>query len=375
MANGFPMIWNLQALRGIAALLVVAHHMRDIAVPAGLGSFGIVVGAAGVDIFFVLSGVVIGLALCAPNQRPGAFARRRALRIVPLYWAATLVIAGLAALGLAPLGHRPGTLGWGEILKSLAFVPYLREPDLPLPVLGVGWTLNFEAFFYLLATVSLLLPPALRLRGLMLVLVSLVVLGLALPTGGLLMTFYTSPLLLEFAAGLGLAGWWLGKDRSAADLVSGLGLAGVGLALLVWQASWPGFAMLNPWRALVFGLPAVLIVAASLMFERTGLCLVRGPWQSLGVASFALYLSHPLALQAVSKLAAAMGLGPWATLALALGGVLGLAALTFALIERPLLVWLHRAGQTAPQGRDPPPGSPAVRSAQSQTRAQALPRW
>lgn len=369
------MIWNLQALRGIAALLVVAHHMRDIAVPAGIGSFAIVVGAVGVDIFFVLSGVVIGLAICQPTHGPGAFALRRALRIVPLYWATTLVIVGLAALGLAPLGHAAGTLGWGDILKSLVFVPYLRETGLPLPVLGVGWTLNFEAFFYLLATGSLLLPPALRLRGLVLVLMSLVALGLALPTGGVLARFYTSPLLLEFAAGLGLAGWWKGKDRSAADLGLGLCLAAAGLALLVWQASWPEFAMLHPWRALVFGLPAALIVAACLAFERAGVCLVRGPWQALGVASFALYLSHPIALQAASRCAAFMGLGPWATLALAWGGVLGLAALTFGLVERPLLGWLHRAGQTAPQGRGPPTGSSAVPPAQSQTRAQAVPRW
>lgn len=369
------MIWNLQALRGFAAVLVVAHHMRDVAAPAEVGPIAIVVGAAGVDIFFVLSGVVIGLAICQPGQSPGGFALRRALRIAPLYWLVTLIVAGLAALGLAPLGHPTGGLARADILMSLAFLPYLRETGLLMPVLGVGWTLNYEGFFYVLAAGCLVLPPGRRLGALVLVLLALVGLGLTLPTEGALARFYTSPLLLEFAAGLGLAGWWRNTRRGTADLTVGLCLAGAGLTLFIWHATWPDFAMLHPWRALVFGLPAVLIVAACLMLERAGLRLVWGPWQALGLASFALYVTHPLALQLALKGAVFMDLDLWPTLALAWTVVLGVAALTFVLVERPLLRWSHRVGETRPQDSAQRPGSTAVPQARIPTRARALPRW
>ncbi len=81
-----PRLHALQALRFVAAFAVMVHH--------SLTAFGppltdVVVGAAGVDIFFVISGVVIGYA----DHDDGAlrFAAKRVIRVIPLYWLATLV--------------------------------------------------------------------------------------------------------------------------------------------------------------------------------------------------------------------------------------------------------------------------------------------
>ena len=73
---------GVQVLRGVAAMMVVVLHVclfithnRDSLVPAG---------AAGVDIFFAISGAV--MALSAPALAPGDFMLLRVVRIVPLWW-------------------------------------------------------------------------------------------------------------------------------------------------------------------------------------------------------------------------------------------------------------------------------------------------
>jgi len=126
---------GLQYLRAYAALLVVFFHA------AVNAQSGFIVGEAGVDIFFVLSGFLMWR---ITNEQTAAlaFLRNRIRRIVPVYWIASLLVFVLAELGLtsrivADLGH---------LLASLFFIPY-KGPGGVYPILIVGWTLNYEMFF------------------------------------------------------------------------------------------------------------------------------------------------------------------------------------------------------------------------------------
>jgi exopolysaccharide production protein ExoZ len=138
----------LQALRAHAAAMVVFVHaistyiekigdVESMNLPQGLGQLG-------VKIFFCISGFIIynsteKLTPCFSSARE--FILRRGIRIAPLYWIATLVyVIKLSAQGNIP--------GFDEILKSILFIPYGDGHGMMRPVLGVGWSLNFEMMFY-----------------------------------------------------------------------------------------------------------------------------------------------------------------------------------------------------------------------------------
>ncbi|HEY9217739.1 MAG TPA: acyltransferase, partial [Phenylobacterium sp.] len=197
------MLPNIQGLRALAALMVAVGHLQVLfaAVHPALAWVGL--GRAGVDLFFVISGFIMVFTTEREPPSAGRFALRRILRIVPLYWAVTLAVFALAAL-------RPGLLDAGRadpvwLAKSLAFIPFDKGDGTMNPLVPVGWTLNYEMFFYALLALALI-PPLGRARY---ILVAVVVAALALPGffvsfGSDLLQFYTRPILIEFALGVGL---------------------------------------------------------------------------------------------------------------------------------------------------------------------------
>ena len=81
---------SIQYLRGFAAFGVLIYHAAE---RAG-GAFGL--GAAGVDVFFVISGFIMWVVTCKRSPSPQEFLLKRVQRIVPLYWGLTLLVAGVA---------------------------------------------------------------------------------------------------------------------------------------------------------------------------------------------------------------------------------------------------------------------------------------
>lgn len=308
-----PVLLSLQYLRAIAATAVVVFHTEW---------SHTVLGAAGVDIFFVISGFVMAMVGDrAPSPR--AFITARALRIVPLYWLVTV------AQGVA--GHE----SLRRILLSIAFIPHLDPKGNAWPVVIPGWTLNYGVFFYVLVTGLLFAPYWIRLWALGLALLALVVSGLVLHPVNVVAITYTNPILLEFMAGIVLhRAWrrgWLRSDRI------GVGLFGLGVVSLLAQFTWPAP---EAWRLLQWGLPASLIVAGSLGIEAGGRMPVW-PWLSLaGSASYAVYLMHGTVLHhlqsPVRPLPAPVAVGMLVVACLVVGvGV-------HFLIERPVTAALRR---------------------------------
>lgn len=130
-------IQSLQILRALAATSVVYLH---IGCEPWFGGFG-------VDIFFVLSGFVMCY-ITDSGESGKEFFLRRIARIVPLYWALTLITFVIA--WLKPTLFNSTTADLGNLFKSLLFIPYVKENGSISPIIPVGWTLNYEVYFYLL---------------------------------------------------------------------------------------------------------------------------------------------------------------------------------------------------------------------------------
>lgn len=156
----------LQALRAIAAIWVVIYHCHTEAwhwlspgQPRPPEPFP---WMAGVDVFFVISGFIIVLSSRKLFGAKGGFrlfVTRRLIRVLPLYWFMTTLF--LAVAFILPQVLNSATPGWREILSSYLFYPMQRSDGLTVPVYSIGWTLNYEMFFYTLFAFVVMLPQRL----------------------------------------------------------------------------------------------------------------------------------------------------------------------------------------------------------------------
>ena len=225
---------GLQMLRFAAAMLVAVMHITQ-AVSVHLTGQGAAHywerGSAGVDIFFVISGVVMGLStppsaatLAERSRQAWTFFKRRLIRVVPLYAFYTLLkVALLAALPALALRTQ---LDGAHLAASLLFIPWQSPWGDVQPVLPVGWTLNFEMFFYVVFALAVLLGLP-RLLSCLLVFLLLMA-AAALEPGTVALDFLGRGIVLEFVLGLLLAQAW--KKRSS--LPPEVGLLALGLGLL-----------------------------------------------------------------------------------------------------------------------------------------------
>jgi len=296
----------IQYLRGYAALMVVLDHSmlrlaRLNARDRWMDTYAGDLGALGVEIFFVISGFIMVSIAYDAFGRTGAtvkFWTDRLTRIAPLYYLATALVLILPPL-LGGTSFAPR-----HIIASLLFLPTDARPDQGAlaPVLGVGWTLNYEMFFYMLFGVSLLMPRRIGLGFTFATLFALVLLGQVLErTTGLqprsLGYFYTFHIMLLFALGMLLGLWRRSRWFRVVHLPAPAEI-GVGLCLIVLVAlnmTMPGVYPI--WRTSLFyamsGLAVLLTIAAAPRPRR--------PFaELLGNASFSIYLFHGLALTLVA---------------------------------------------------------------------------
>lgn len=330
---------NVQALRALAAFMVVFVHIEILAVRAGAPEGVFRFGNAGVDLFFVISGFIMVFTTGRKPMGPVAFLAARWRRVAPLYWVVTLAVAAVAVA--APRLLQNTQVDLQHLVASLLFLPLRQADGAMRPVVFVGWTLNYEMAFYVLFALGLLFRR--RASGVFAVLgvmaAAVAWAQVVRPTDPVAL-FYTAPMVLEFGAGmlLGLAWTRLRVSRAGAWLLCAAAAAAFGVILAApWL--WPGAE-----RAAVSGPAALVIVAAALGAERAGLSL-RARWiRVLGNASYATYLSHFFVTQAVVLAAARLGLsGPLPTTAIILLAFAGVAAVGVGVhygIERPMDRWL-----------------------------------
>lgn len=322
---------NIQALRALAALMVVVHHLGDMVEAVGIPRRHLEFGALGVDLFFVISGFIMVFTTDRAPTTGGRFMLNRIARIVPLYWLMTLLVFAVALA--MPSLLRSTVASPLDLLRSLAFIPYMRADGQMMPVLFLGWSLNYEMFFYAVFAVALAVGRGRHVALSVLVIVALVALGWMVHLSGSTLGFYTNTKMIEFAAGMLLA-------RALPHLPGNRAVAALALAVgCLWLMATPwlftrSVATLNAAGA------CTLIVAAVLCAERAGLVLGGRGLVLLGDASYSLYLVHPLVTQAVTalwrRLADASPLAALAAIPLALGLTVVAAVLCYRLVEAPL---------------------------------------
>ncbi len=322
-------VLSIQYLRAAAALSVVLFHTFQCV------NNGFAVGAGGVDIFFVISGFVLWTVIEAAPIGPGLFLWRRAVRVVPLYWAITLALAALVLA--APQVLPQVRFGWAHLAQSLLFIPHNDLVGDPFPLLPVGWTLNYEVILYLVMAAALVGPRAWRLWAITALLFAVTSIGFIHPPAYRL---FANPMLLQFAAGAWLGQAWL-KGRLPGKVI-GWAMVVVGVDLFAAQQVMRLHApdmivLLDLWRPFLWGIPAFLIVAGAVSVEAAGGVFQSRTLRVLGDASYSLYLCHWLVIALIARVVPTTN--PWLFVPVAIGGALAVGLACRQFLEKPLLAW------------------------------------
>jgi exopolysaccharide production protein ExoZ len=320
--------------------MVVFHHAYLASVQQGGESAWIersglgILGAAGVDLFFVISGFIM---VHTTGDKVGVaaalqFLEKRVRRIYPVYWFWTLVLVVLWAFGIA-LKSRDYSLWF--ILGSFLLIPVFNGKDYH-PVLDQGWTLSFEMLFYLVfATAIWLSREKLRSPVVGLSFVVLFLIGrYVIPPSGLA-HLTSDPIIFEFLLGV-LAGNIVRRMsrettvKSFWSLPLILGLLGGALLLASLLFDHPPAT-----RCIFWGIPSFLIVLAAALTRE-----LRFPplLVYLGDASYSIYLTHGFCTMAYAVALRRIGVVPPHALDLATVIVtlatIPITAFSYTLVER-----------------------------------------
>jgi peptidoglycan/LPS O-acetylase OafA/YrhL len=293
---------SVQYLRGVAALMVVAFHASSQISRAGGHDIPPTWLAHGVDIFFVISGCIMWITTAPPLRiSPSSFYWKRIVRIVPLYWFISSVM--VLTMLFAPSLVQTGRLDARHAILSYFFIPALHPVTGKLePLVIPGWTLNYEMFFYLIFGALLLLPAARRIWVLVAIMLFLVAFGMNREFDQPIIGFYTSPIILEFAAGAVLG--WIFLNKPPLPVFAAWSLITVGILMFPLLSE---FLAISP-LVLRSGVPAIVIVAGAIALDRRrAVALVHLP-HLLGDASYSIYLCHGMLLSAAGQLWQKLGL-------------------------------------------------------------------
>jgi exopolysaccharide production protein ExoZ len=303
----------------------------------------------GVDIFFVISGFIMMYTTIRHPMSGATFLQKRFIRIVPLYWSMTVIVA--VAASLVPRFFHDTVFTWPEFVSALIFWPF-RNPagagDIA-PLIKLGWTLNYEMFFYFVFAAVILLPPLRRLAAVALVFFSLVTLGWLFHPNSVQLQFWSNPIVLEFVGGCTLG------ILEARGILKRL-YPGYAVVLLVASsvaffyfgvAEAAGFQ-----RIFVRGLPALGVTLSVLSLDREHALRIPARLTALllllGDASYSIYLSHLYAVRGFSNfwekvhlpMTSPFDAAAYVLLCVFFGCVVGL--LTWRFLEVPATDWTRQ---------------------------------
>jgi exopolysaccharide production protein ExoZ len=274
-------------------------------------------GFSGVDVFFVVSGFVMVISQYNSPKNTLRFMKLRVIRIAPLYLLLTTTYSILAFF--LPNFFPNFKFTWQYFSASITFLSGVQ--GYAAPILGQGWTLEFEMLFYLIFSLFL------RVRN-----VTVIGISAIFSISLFIFLFDLNLILLEFCYGV-LAGLIYKKihiSRFASLTILLMGML-MNFALLLIQPP-----SIN--RAIFAGLPALLIVVGISKFEFSSRLL-----NELGNASYSSYLTQLFAIPALFHIIE--GFGPQRingnfSLIFVTLVVLLLGSVTYQLVEKPLTVRL-----------------------------------
>jgi exopolysaccharide production protein ExoZ len=350
---------SIQGLRATAALLVVVDHSMSIMIDkgalSGVGlSFAWMFGGIGVKIFFLISGFIMTVTTHDEFSAPSAsrhFLWKRFLRIAPLYWIATM----LYAVKLSLQGSPPHLV---PLVLSFLFVPYRDGLGMMQPVYGLGWTLNYEMFFYMLFGLALIFKILRGMAGLIGFLIGLVLVvklgAFALASGfaASMLGFLGDPIVLYFAGGILIGALRIRLADSGRLPPIGIYLALTGslaciLAFIVYVFTASNDPNWN-WEIAACAGPVIIcgLAADPIRNER-----FRPFFRALGDASYSIYLTHGFLIGPGQRLRFA-AFGQHGAVFFILTMIIfcgGIGLVSYRYVEKPLLKTLRGRMPKTPQ--------------------------
>lgn len=338
---------GVQYMRALASMMVLVGHV----IAEAEHYFGvhlpldIIPWTRGVDIFFVISGFIIMVSsqkYYDIQNGVGVFLRNRFVRVVPLYWFFTTLM--LVVLLVMPGATKDTQMDWMQTITSYLFIPYERYDGRAAPILSLGWTLNFEIFFYAVFSLALLLPRRIGPWAVIAAMALWSLLGAVIGFEQTVLRVWANPLIIEFCFGVALGyvyvfHWQGVPGRNGLAFV----MLAVGFLLLV-LLNVPGDLP----RFIASGIPAAVMVGAVVfLWHQSEVHSILSRFGALmGDCSFALYLSHRFVLRALTIVlvpllpGTAEGAGLFVLLACTVA-ILG-SIVVYHLIERPMLALFSR---------------------------------
>jgi len=258
----------IELLRFLAAISVVCVHLPPIKV-----------GAFGVDLFFIISGFVM---MYSTDISKKNFFWKRIFRIIPLYWLFTLTVFLIAIFQPDLLNNTKANLS--ELVKSLFFIPFNKSETGHFPILFLGWTLNYEMYFYLIFGISSIF--CFKFRDIISALFLVSVVFIFKSSENFILSVYSNPIVIEFIFGMiAYRALWLKKFDIQIFILIFLTF----LALLIIPHS----------RAIHLGLPMLAVFSIFHIFF-SGKKMLNKVYY-LGGCSYSLYLTHPYIIQLIDK--------------------------------------------------------------------------
>lgn len=327
---------GLQVGRAVAALSVVLTH--SVAYPYGghAPHAWHLLGRYGVTLFFVISGFIMVHTTGAGPFDPRRFMANRIRRIVPIYFFANAVLVVMTLV--APGAFRRTVFNAGHILRSLLFIPSYEPSGTGFiwPFFRLGWTLNYEMFFYVCFAALFALGAGRRALALSALFIGLILLGAVHPFTAAIPRFYTQIDVLGFVAGVVLGTVGLKGGFRLRWIAMTVALAGSLVGYVYLAIHYDAIKDIVWTQVAMVAVCMVHIALFVLLIDRAG---VRAPrWLTfIGDASYSLYLFHMFAIGAVS--AVAHRLSPSLTIPLmgvAVVASLVTGTLAYRFVESPL---------------------------------------
>jgi len=345
-------IHHIQALRGIAASMVVLDHalgplVKHNFLPAYFDDIRYNFGSIGVSIFFVISGFIMirtSYNEFGSLQNSFLFMSKRIIRIVPIYWLATILVFLMSK-------HFENAKALRQLLESLFFIPYSESKNGPMqPLLGPGWTLDYEMFFYALFAIALLFPKRIGLHGLLLAFVGITAAGAFLKplsdpsTPSTILTFWSNPIILLFATGI-VIGLLAILFQSHIHTIYAFQISII--LVIVQMIACVIFRFPNdiPFPGVVlFWAPGILAVAICVFDAKSTGANFERVAERVGDASYSTYIFHVFVLAALNRsLPISSGVLSVVYVFIALVGSNLIGILVNWLVERPVTSLLRNA--------------------------------
>lgn len=334
---------GIQLLRFLAAFGVLMTHVSFV-IQDKFPSFNFPMwdlGLAGVAVFFVISGFVMVVSTQRLQHKSNAwreFASRRIIRIVPIYWLATTLKLAIVLMIPALAVHSQFDLL--HTVASYFFIHIRDESGNFSPLHAVGWTLNYEMFFYFIFSLALSFHknPIAFVSG---ILSGLIGVGLLFDVHtSASFVAYMQPIMLQFVIGM-LIGYCC-VNRKTAPYPLAIIMTLVGAYFVANNV--PPVEYLG-WQAFFeVGLPAALLVAGFAFLEPYIQVYIPRFLQELGDSSYSLYLFHPFILALTAIVVAKLG---WYSSAWSIAIIMTLASvlggwLIYKLVELPMTGFLRK---------------------------------